>query len=88
MEMGVAAAQKGGNAEVATEGTGVFMVTAFMDCCPPSVVEDAIAEVEGAGKTDIQVDGSTAEVTVTFDEAKTSLNTIKTAVADIGLPVE
>lgn len=88
VEMGVASAQKDGNADAAAEGTGVFMVTAFMDCCPPSVVEDAIAEVEGAGKTDIHVDGSTAEVTVTFDETKTSLDAIKIAVADIGLPVE
>lgn len=88
VETGVASAQKDGNADAATKGAGVFMVTAFMDCCPPSVVEDAVAEVEGAGKTDVKVNGSTAEVTVTFDETKTSLDAIKTAVADLGLPVE
>lgn len=46
------------------EKTGTFMVIAGMDCCPPSVVEDAIAQVEGAGKTAIKVNGSTAEVTI------------------------
>lgn len=70
------------------EKTGTFMVIAGMDCCPPSVVEDAIAQVEGAGKTAIKVNGSTAEVTVSFDDTKTNLDAIKTEVSDLGLPVE
>lgn len=68
------------------EKTGTFMVIAGMDCCPPSVVEDAIAQVEGAGKTAIKVNGSTAEVTVSFDDTKTNLDAIKTEVSDLGLP--
>ncbi|KAB7664150.1 mercury resistance system substrate-binding protein MerP [Bacillus sp. B1-b2] len=73
-----------------TEGdkTGTFMVKAGMDCCPPSVVEDAVAQVDGAGTTAVKVNGSTAEVTVSFDETKTNLDAIKTAVSDLGLPVE
>lgn len=70
------------------EKTGTFMVMAGMDCCPPSVVEDAIAQVEGAGKTSIKVNGSTAEVTVSFDDTKTNLDAIKTEVSNLGLPVE
>lgn len=68
--------------------TETFMVMAGMDCCPPSVVEDAVAQVEGAGKTAIKVTGSTAEVTVAFDDTKTNLDAIKTAVSELGLPVE
>ncbi|MEK3992883.1 MULTISPECIES: mercury resistance system substrate-binding protein MerP [Robertmurraya] len=68
--------------------TGTFLVMAGMDCCPPSVVEDAVAQVDGAGTTAVKVNGSTAEVTVSFDETKTNLDAIKTAVLDLGLPVE
>ncbi|MCF8890671.1 mercury resistance system substrate-binding protein MerP [Priestia megaterium] len=73
-----------------TEGdkTGTFIVEAGMDCCPPSVVEDAVAQVDGAGTTAVKVNGSTAKVTVSFDETKTSLDAIKTAVSDLGLPVK
>nr|CAA71037.1 transport protein [Lysinibacillus macroides] len=70
------------------EKSGTFMVMAGMDCCPPSVVKDAIAEVKGAGKTVIKINGSTAEVTVSFDDSKTNLDAVKTAVSDLGLPVE
>ncbi|MBH0158584.1 mercury resistance system substrate-binding protein MerP [Fictibacillus sp. 5RED26] len=70
------------------ETKGTFMVMAGMDCCPPSVVEDAVAQVEGAGKTAVKVNGRTAKVTVSFDDTKTNLDAIKTAVSDLGLPVE
>ncbi|MGE6716463.1 mercury resistance system substrate-binding protein MerP [Peribacillus frigoritolerans] len=72
---------------IETTKTGTFTVLG-MDCCPPSVVKDVLAQVEGVGKTSIKVGGSKGEVTVSFDDKKTDLNAIKTAVSDFGLPVE
>ncbi|ANK38179.1 MULTISPECIES: hypothetical protein [Staphylococcus] len=45
-------------------------------------------QVEGVGKTAIKVSGSTGEVTVSFDDRKTDLQLIKTAISDFGLGVE
>lgn len=75
-------------ATIDTTKTGTFTILGGMDCCPPSVVEHAVKQVEGVGKTAIKISGSTGEVTVSFDDTKTDLNAIKTAVSDIGLPVE
>jgi len=47
-----------------------------------------VSQVEGVGKTAIEVSGSTGEVTVFFDDKKTDLQAIKTAVSDFGLGVE
>ncbi|WP_440614824.1 mercury resistance system substrate-binding protein MerP [Bacillus subtilis] len=72
---------------VETNKTGTFTVLG-MDCCPPSLVERVLKQVEGVGKTAIKVSGSKGEVTVSFDDKKTDLQAIKTAVSDFGLGVE
>ncbi|MBG9542136.1 transporter [Cytobacillus firmus] len=79
--------QKEEKTTVVTNKTGTFTVLG-MDCCPPSVVKDVMEQVEGVGKSTIKVSGSTAEVTVSFDDKKTDLQAIKTAVSDFGLGIE
>ncbi|OLN22280.1 transporter [Domibacillus antri] len=67
--------------------TEIFTVLG-MDCCPPSVVEDVLKQVEGVGEAVIQVSGSKGKVTVSYDNKRTDLQAIKTAVSDFGLRVE
>lgn len=67
--------------------TGTFTVLG-MDCCPPSVVKDVLKQVDGVGKTAIKVSGSKGKVTVSYDDKKTDLKSIKLAVSDLGLGVE
>ena len=55
-----------------------------MDCCPPSVVERVVKQVEGVGKTAIKVSGGTGKVTVFFDDEKTDIQ----AILDFALGVE
>lgn len=74
-------------ATIETIKTGTFTVLG-MDCCPPSVVEDILEQIDGVSKTTINVSGSTGEVTVSFDDKKTDLQAIKMAVSDFGLGVE
>nr|CAA70223.1 transport protein [Bacillus cereus] len=74
-------------ATIETTKTGTFTVLG-MDCCPPSLVERVLKQVEGVGKTAIEVSGSKGEVTVSFDDRKTDLQAIKTAISDFGLRVE
>ncbi|MFP5109660.1 mercury resistance system substrate-binding protein MerP [Neobacillus sp. C211] len=78
---------KNGKPTTETEKTGTFTVLG-MDCCPPSVVTEVLKRVKGVGKSAIKVSGSEAEVTVSYDDKKTDLNSIKTAVSNFGLPVE
>jgi copper chaperone CopZ len=77
-------AKKEAETIVETNKTGTFTVLG-MDCCPPSLVERVLKQVEGVGKTAIEVSGSTGEVTVSFDDRKTDLQVIKTAISDFGL---
>ncbi|MFP5116094.1 mercury resistance system substrate-binding protein MerP [Bacillaceae bacterium C204] len=79
--------KKVGKPTTEAEKTGTFTVLG-MDCCPPSVVTEVLNRVKGVGKTDIKVSDGKAEVTVSYDDKKTDLNSIKTAVSDFGLPVE
>lgn len=77
------------NAQVAIETTKTVTFTVFgMDCCPPSVVESILKQVDGVNRTVIKVSGSTGEVTVYFDAKKTDLQEIKTTVLDFGLRVD
>ncbi|MBK0295883.1 mercury resistance system substrate-binding protein MerP [Bacillus sp. S34] len=80
-------AKKEAKTTVETTKTGTFTVLG-MDCCTPSVVERVLKQVAGVGKTAIKVSGSTGKVTVSFDDKKTDLQAIKTAVSDFGLGVE
>lgn len=80
-------AKQEAKAAIETTKTGTFTVLG-MDCCPPSVVESVLKQVDGVSKTAIKVSGSKGEVTVTFDDKKTDLQAIKTAVSDFGLGVE
>ncbi|MBF8119116.1 mercury resistance system substrate-binding protein MerP [Bacillus cereus] len=80
-------AKKEAKTTVETNNTGTFTVLG-MDCCPPSLVERVLKQVEGVGKTSIEVSGSTGKVTVSFDDKKTDLQAIRTAVSDFGLGVE
>ncbi|CAI9394913.1 mercury resistance system substrate-binding protein MerP [Priestia flexa] len=80
-------AKKEVKATIETTKTGTFTVLG-MDCCPPSVVESVLEEIDGVSKTAIKVSGSKGEVTVSFNDKKTDLQAIKTAVSDFGLGVE
>ncbi|MGG6449166.1 mercury resistance system substrate-binding protein MerP [Pseudobacillus badius] len=64
------------------QNTGVIKKTetftvSGMDCCPPSVVESIIKKVNGVSNAVIKASGSTGVATVSFDDKKTSLKTIK-----------
>ncbi|EKM0839613.1 transporter, partial [Listeria innocua] len=50
--------------------------------------ESVLEQVDGVSKTAIKVSGSKGEVTVSFDDKKTDLQAIKTAVSNFGLGVE
>ncbi|MEK4012801.1 mercury resistance system substrate-binding protein MerP [Peribacillus sp. FSL M8-0224] len=80
-------AKQEAKATIETTKAGTFTVLG-MDCCPPSVVERVLKQVDGVSKTAIKVNGSMSEVTVSFDDKKTDLQAIKTAVLDFGLGVE
>ncbi|UYG98163.1 mercury resistance system substrate-binding protein MerP [Cytobacillus firmus] len=80
-------AKQEAKATIETTKTGTFTVLG-MDCCPPSVVERVLKQVDGVSKTAIKVNGKTGEVTVSYDDKKTDLKSIKIAVANFGIGVE